>query len=209
MQHNRFQALYHTRLKLLLILLSAGMIATADASAYLFYSSGNTATVHSPDVRLVAGPDASGSCTVYPCAAVTGGSRNDVATVSISFFAADPSNLPVPSTYYTDLLLINNAGTASHSIESIQITNVAGTTSDLGSITVHYCPTQTEFSPNGAPITSCIGSFAITSSAGGYVSGTFPQAIAKDTYQCIEIVAYAASTARSGSITFNIVVQSN
>ena len=185
------------------------MITTADASAYVFYSSGNRATVDSPDVHLVAGPDASGSCTVFPCATVTMGSWNDAAAVSISFFAADPSNMLVPATYYTDLLLISNTGRASSSIESIQITNVAGTMSDLGSITVNYCPTQTEFSPNGAPITSCVGSFAITSSAGGYVSGTFPQTIAKGTYQYIEIVAYAASTARSGSITFDIVVQSN
>ncbi|HKT21731.1 MAG TPA: hypothetical protein VJR06_03795, partial [Nitrososphaerales archaeon] len=104
----------------------------------------------------------------------------------------------------------NTAASGTHSISSVQVINVAGTTADLGSITVYYCTTQTEFSATGALVTpgNCVGSFSITSGTGGSVSGTFPQTIAAGATQYIEIAAYAASGASaSTSVTFQIAVQ--
>jgi len=194
-----------TRIVTLLLLL--GLTTTASATVYTFFYANNTATVQSPDVRLVKGSDASASCTAYPCATETIAGTYDTATVGISFFAANTGASPIPASYYSNMTIVQNTGSASHSIKSVQIFNIGGTTADLGSITVYFCTTQTEFTASGSPSTSCVGNFAITSTTGGSVSGTFPVTLTAGSKAYIEIAAYAASSASSGSVTFSIAVQ--
>jgi hypothetical protein len=196
--------------KVALFVLIAILVASASATVYVFFYGSTTATVQTSDIKLYAGSDSSTSCTVYPCAHVTVASTNDVATISMSMFAASTTSSPVPATYYTNITTVKNTGTSSHSIKSIQLTNIVDSSSDLGSITVYYCTTQTEFNASGALVTpsNCVGSYSITSTTSGSVSGTFPVSIASGAVQYIEIVAYAKSTATAGtSITFNIAIQ--
>jgi len=197
-------ALLHSRWgKLLPVLIIAGLTATASATVFVMYYGGATATVRSPDLALVAGPDASGSCTKYPCATVSIASTKDFATVGISFFPS-ATNSPQPASYFTNLLQVNNGGTSSHTINSITISNIAGTTADLGSISVYYCSAQTD---TPASSSSC-DSFAITSSSGGSLSGhsVLPATLTHGASGYIETVAYAASTATSSSVTFQIAI---
>ncbi|MDG6908438.1 MAG: hypothetical protein JRN20_21920, partial [Nitrososphaerota archaeon] len=121
------------------------------------------------------------------------------------------ANTPYPATYYTNITTIRNVGTSPHSIKSIQIFNIASTSSsDFGNITVYYCTTQTEFDANGklATPSNCVGSYSITSTTSGSISGTFPQSIAASTTQYIEIVGYAGSGATTAdTITFTSAIQ--
>ena len=203
--------LYHAKWgKALLVLFLVGVVASAGATVSVFYYTGGTASVQSPDVQLVAGADNSGSCSSYPCATGLVAGTHDVMTATLSFFPAATGNTPVPASYYSDLAEVTNtAVSGSHTIESVQVINVAGTTADLGSITVYYCTTHTEFDAQGALVApgNCIGSYAITSSSGGTVfSGSQP--IAGGATQYIEVAAYAASGATaSTSVTFQIAVQ--
>lgn len=206
----RFAGILGSRIgKILLVAIVLLMIATASATVYVFYYGTATASVQSSDLKLYAGSDSSSSCTVYPCATTTVAATGDVATISMSLFAADSSFSPVPATYYTNITTIHNSGSSTHSIKSVQITNIADPSSDLGSISVYYCTTQTEFNAAGQLVTpsNCVGSFSITSTTGGSVSGTFPVTIASGATQYVEIVAYAKSTATTGSVSFNIAVQ--
>jgi len=199
--------MYHARYgKVLLVLFLAAVVATAAATVSVFYYVNGTSTVHSPDVTLVAGPDVSGSCSAYPCASGSVSSTNDVLTVTMSFFAANTAAPIIPASYYSDLAQIHNGGSGSHSVKSIQILNIVDSSSDLGSITIYYCTAQTEFSASGT-LSGCVGNFAITSTTGGSVSGTFPQTIAASASQYIEVAAYAKSTATTGSVTFQVAVQ--
>ena len=204
--------LYHGKWgKALLIVFLAALVATASATVSVFFYSNGTATVRTPDVQLLVGGDISGSCSAYPCASGSVSGTHDVLTATISFFPAATGNSPIPATYYSNFAQVKNtAGSGSHSIQSVQVLNIAGTTADLGSITIYYCTTQTEFTAAGALVTpaNCVGSFAITSGTGGSVSGTFPQSIAAGATHYIEILAYAASGATaSTSLTFQIAVQ--
>ena len=178
---------------------------------YVFFYTTSTSTVQNPDVQLLAGPDVGASCSAYPCASGSVSSTHDVFTVTLSFFPATTTGSPIPATYYSNFAQVKNtAGTNVHSIKSVQIVNVGGTTADLGSITVYYCTAQTEFTATGALVTpaNCVGSFAITTTSGGSVSGTFPQSIAAGATQYVEIAAYAASGATAAtSVTFQIAVQ--
>ena len=199
--------LYHAKYgKVVLVLFLIGVVATATASVSVFYYVSGTSSVHSPDIALVTGGDVSTSCSVYPCASGTNSTTKDVVTLTISFFPADTSASVIPATYYSDLARVQNVGSSSHSVQSIQVLNVVDSSSDLGSITVYYCPTQAQFSASGT-LTGCVGSFAITSTTGGSVSGTFPQTIAAGAIQHIEVAAYAQSAATTGSVTFQIAVQ--
>jgi hypothetical protein len=198
--------------KLLPVLLIALLIGVASSTVYTYYIVNNTATVRASDVRLVAGTDASASCTTYPCATVSVASTNDYATVAFSLFPS-VTNTPQPATYYSNLTTIQNKGTAAHSIKSIKLSGFAGGTY-LGAITVYYCTSQTEFNPDGTLVTpgNCVGSYTITSSSSGYqtISGTFPVSLAAGSSNkgYIEVAAYALSTATAGSaITFNISIQ--
>ena len=203
--------LYHAKYgKVLLLLFVAALVTTASASVSVFYYSNGTASVQTPDVQLLAGPDVSASCSSYPCASGSVASTHDVMTVTLSFFPAASASI-VPATYYSNFAQVKNtAATGSHGIQSVQIINVAGTTADLGSITIYYCTTQTEFTAAGVLATpaNCVGSFAITSGSGGSVSGSFPVSIGAGATQYIEVAAYAASGASaSTSVTFQIAVQ--
>ncbi|MDG6988689.1 MAG: hypothetical protein JRN21_05110 [Nitrososphaerota archaeon] len=196
-----------------MVLFLAAVVATASATVSVFFYTNGSATVRTPDVQLVVGGDISGSCTAYPCASGSVSSTFDVMTATLSLFPASTGASPVPATYYSNFTEVKNTSpSAAHSIKSVQVLNIAGTTADLGSITIYYCTTQTEFTAAGALVTpaNCVGSFAITSStlSGGSVSGTFPQSIASGATQYIEIAAYAASGASaSSSVTFQIAVQ--
>jgi len=194
-------SLLHSRWgKLLPVLLIAGLTATASATVFVMYYGSATATVRTPDVRLVAGTDSTCSST-YPSACVSIASTYDFATVGISFFPS-VTNTPQPASYFTNITTIRNYGTVVHTINSIAISNIGGTTADLGSITVYYCASSSGSSP---PSASC-ASFAITSTTGGSLSGSsLPATLAASTTGYIEVVAYAASGATaSSSVTFQI-----
>ncbi|MGI0078868.1 MAG: hypothetical protein ACRECH_04530 [Nitrososphaerales archaeon] len=197
------------RRKIALIFLAALLVSSASATVYVFFYGTTTVTVQTPDLKLYAGSDSSASCTAYPCAHVSIASTNDVATISMSMFPADTVFSPVPASYYSNITTVKNTGATSQSIKSVQITNIGDPSSNLGQITVYYCTTQTEFNGAGSLVTpsNCVGSFSITSTTGGSVSGTFPVTIASGAVQYIEIVAYAKSTATSGSVTFNLAIQ--
>jgi hypothetical protein len=183
----------------------------ASATVYQFFYANSTGTVRSPDVTLAAGGDASGSCTAYPCATVSVPSTSDTATVTLSLFKADATYTPPPSTYYTNLVQVKDANNP-HSIIGVTVTSISSTSAnDFGKIIVYYCTTQCTFDVNGniASGTSA-GSFSITSTAGGSLSGGagFPQSIGVGATQYIEVVAYAGSAATTGdTITFKVAVQ--
>ena len=199
--------------KLLPVLLIALLIGVASSTVYTYYITSNTGTVRTPDVKLVAGTDASGSCTAYPCATVAVSSTYDFATLAFSLFPS-VTNTPQPATYYSNLTTIRNTGTAAHSISAIKVSGFSGVAS-LGSITVYYCTTQTEFNPDGSLVTpaNCAGrSYAITSSSTGTQSmgGTFPVSLPSGASNkgYIEVAAYALSTATAGStVSFQISIQ--
>lgn len=182
--------------------------AAASATVYEYFYANSTATVRSPDVTLAAGTDSSASCTVYPCASVSVSGTSDTATVTLSLFKADSTFTPPPSTYYTNLLQVKSA-TNSHSILSVSITNIASTVAgDFGKVVVDYCTTQCTFDSNGNLLTgTLVGSYAMTSTTSGTISG-FPQAIAASGTHYIEVVAYAGSGGTAGdTISFKVAVQ--
>ena len=207
----KLTAFFHSKTgKILPVLLIALLIGAASSTVYTFYIMNNTATVKTPDLRLVAGTDSSASCTSYPCATVTVAASNDYATVSLSLFPS-VTNTPQPATYYSNLTTIQNKGTMAHSIKAIKVsgfTNLA----NLGAITVYYCTAFTEFNPDGTLVTpgNCVGSYTITSSSTGYqsVSGAFPVSIAAGAKGYFEVDGYALSTAAAGStVGFQISIQ--
>ena len=198
-------ALFHSKLgKLLPVLLIAGLTVTASATVFVMYYGNATATVRTPDVSLVAGTDISGSCSTYPCATATIASTKDFETVGLSFFPS-ATNTPQPATYFTNMTTVQNGGSASHTINSISISNIGGTTADLGSINIYYCSTQT----NTPATSSSCDSFAITSTSGGSLSGhsILPATLTAGSKGYLEAVAYAASGAAAGqSVTFQIAI---
>lgn len=203
---NIFRFLFHTKLgKLLPVLMVVALVASASAAVFVMYYGAATATVQTPDVSLVAGPDGSSSCSVYPCATVSVTS-NSFATVGVSLFASATNN-PQPATYYTNLLQIHNgAASASHTINSISISNIAQSGSDLGSISVYYCSTQTN-APAGS--SSCASLTFTSTSGSGSLTGNsvLPQTLTAGSTSYIEIVGYAANSATSGdTITFQIAI---
>jgi hypothetical protein len=151
-------------IKLLPIVLIAILIGMVSAAVLTAYYANFTATVKTPDVRLVAGPDSTVSPTVYPAASVTVASTYDSAAVAFSLFPS-ATNTPQPATYYTNLLQVTNAGATSHSINSITISGITGA-SNLGSITIYYYATQTETPQTGSPV----GSVTLTSSSTGTIN---------------------------------------
>ena len=210
---DKLQAFFHSKTgKILPVLLIALLIGTASSTVYTYYILNNTGTVRTADVRLVAGTDASGSCTAYPCATVAVASTNDFATVGFSLFPS-ATNTPQPATYYSNLTTIQNKGSTAHSISSIKISGFTGV-ANLGSITVYYCTTQTEFNPDGTLVTpaNCARSYAIISSSTGTqtLTGSFPISLAAGSANkgYIEVAAYALGTATAGSaITFQVSIQ--
>lgn len=191
--------------KILFALLSISiLVGAASAAVFTMYYTANTATVQTPDVRFVAGPDSGGSS--YPGATVTVASTHDYANVAFSLFPS-VTNTPQPATYYTNLLQITNAGTVGHTIEGITISDLTGAI-NLGKITVYVYATQTDSPTTGTPIASVdLTSTSDTTSAPISVfSGS--QSIAASTIYYIEIVGYASATATAGStISFNIAIQ--
>jgi hypothetical protein len=198
------------RAKVIAVLFLIGIFSSASASVYAFFYTGMTSTIRAPDVTLAAGADSSGSCSAYPCASVSIVGTSDVAAVSISMFRADSSFNPPPASYYSNLIQINDANNP-HSIVGVQIFGIIPTSSsDFGKITVYYCTVQTEFNPEGSLVTpsDCVGSYVITSTTSGSVSGSFPVSISAGSTQYLEIVAYGGSAASiSDVISFNISIE--
>ena len=196
--------------KVILTLLAVSMVVLAAASVYVFYYVSPTATVRVADVTLAAGTDASGSCTVYPCATVSVSGTSDTATVSMSMFNADNTFNPPPSSYYSNLIQVKDA-TNTHSLKSVQILGITSTNAnDFGKIIVYYCTAQTDFNPDGSLVTpsNCVGSYSITSTTGGSVPGSFPVSITAGSTHYIELVAYAGSSGTVGdTVQFKIAVQ--
>jgi hypothetical protein len=198
------------RAKVIALLLLVSVISSTSASVYAFFYAGSTSTVRAPDIALAAGPDSSGSCSVYPCATVSLSGTSDTAAVTISMFKADATYNPPPSSYYSNLIQVKDS-TNAHSILSIQIISITSTSSnDFGKIIVYYCTSQTEFTASGTLVTpsNCVGSYSITSTTGGSVSGSFPVGISAGSTQYIELVAYAGSSgSTSDTLTFKIAVE--
>jgi len=196
----RLRSIFTSRLgKLIPILVIVGLIAAASSTVFTLYYGNATATVKTPDVTLVAGSDASGSCTEFPCATVAIATTYDFATINLSFFPS-VTNTPQPATYYTNLLQVHNgAATLSHTINSITISGITDTFSSLGSIYVYYCTAQTN---TPASSTSC-ASFDITSTTGGSLTGNsiLPQTLAAGATAYIEVVANAAAGATAAHTT--------
>jgi hypothetical protein len=213
MENNRgaLKGVFHSKLtKVVFVLLIALLIGAASSTVYVFYIANVTATVKTPDMVLRPGTDSSACTTSYPCATVTPAATHDFETISFSLFPS-AINTPQPATYYSNLTTIQNHGTVSHDIDSIQLSTFTGVAS-LGSITVYFCTTQTEFNPSGTLVTpaNCVGSSAVTSSSSSVqtVSGSFPVTLTAGSKGYIEVAAYALSTATAGqTITFTIAFQ--
>jgi len=201
--------------KIIPVLLIALLIAAASSTVYVYYIANSSATVRSPDLRLYAGKDSgAGACPNYPCATVTVASTFDSESIALSIFPS-ATNSPQPATYYSNLTVIKNVGTVSHTINNIKLSNFAGlanlAASPNGGITVYYCTTQTEFNPDGTLVTpgNCVGSATIYSGSSGVLSLTgLPSAIAASAKGYIELYGSALSTATAGnSVTFNVSIQ--
>ncbi|QQG48115.1 MAG: hypothetical protein HY247_04980 [archaeon] len=189
--------------KIIPILAIAGLVSTASATVFINFYSNSTATVRANDLTLVAGSDASVSCSIYPCATVAISATSDYATVSLSF-AKSVVKTPQPATYYTNLTVIHDA-TNAHSVLSVKVipTITATSGSDFGKITVYYCTAQTN-----DPATDCANKLDITStgSTGTIYPGT--DALSAGNNRFIEVVAFAGSGATNGdTVVFNIQVQ--
>jgi len=204
----RVKEFFHSKTgKVLPIILIALLIGAASSTVYVYYTASGTATVKAPDMVLRAGTD-SGSCTTsWPCASVTVATSNDFETIAISMFPS-VANTPQPATYYSNLTTIQNHGAVSHSIKSILV-KVASGTANLGSLTLYYCTTQTEFNPDGTLVTpaNCIGSYTMTSASGAgwnAVSGSFGS-LASNAKGYFEMYGYALNTASVGAtVTFQL-----
>ncbi len=178
-------------------------VGLVGAAIFTTFSANYNATVKTPDVRLVAGSDSSVSPTAFPAATVTVASTYDSAAVAFSLFPS-ATNTPQPATYYTDLMQVTNAGTASHSISSITISGITGA-SNLGSIVIYYYAAQTDSPQSGSPI----GSVTLTSASTGTISllGS-SHTLAAGATNYIEVVGYAAPGAAAGStISFTASIQ--
>lgn len=187
--------------KLLPIIVLASIIGLVSAAVFTVYYANFTATVKTPDIQLVAGPDSTASPTSYPAATVTVASTDDYATVAFSIFPS-ATNTPQPSTYYTNLLQIQNVGTASHTINSITISDITGA-SNLGSITIYYYTTQTDTPSTG----TAVGYVTLTSSSTGTYTLVTSQTIAASATNYIEIVGYASASASEGTtVSFNAAI---
>ncbi|MDE1854232.1 MAG: hypothetical protein KGI38_10885 [Thaumarchaeota archaeon] len=200
---------FSRRFKTILALFLLGATLAASATTYAYFYASTTATVRTADLTLAAGTDSSSCTTVYPCATVTISGTSDTATVTLSLFKADSTFSPPPATYYTNLVQVKDAANA-HSVISVSITSISSTSaSDFGKIIVYYCTAQCTFDSSGAVNGgTSVGSFLITSTGGGSVSGTFPQSISASGTHFIEVVAYAGSTALTGdTISFKVAVQ--
>jgi hypothetical protein len=184
--------------KLLPIVVMSLLVGLVSATVFTMYYANFTATAKTPDVRLGVGPD-SGATTAPPMATVTVASTYDFATIGFTMFPS-ATNTPQPSTYYTNLLNITNAGATNHTINSITISSITGV-ANLGSITIYYYATQTDNPVVGTPV----GSVTLTSSSTdpSYTLIT-NQGLAASAVNYIEIVAYAASTAtpNTSTVTF-------
>jgi hypothetical protein len=202
------RGLVRLRFKTGLLLLLLVLAVAASATVYEFFYSYSTSTVRTPDVTVAAGTDASGSCTAYPCATVSISGASDTATVTLSLFKADTTYTPPPSSYYTNLVQVKDVNNV-HSILGVTITSVSSTSgNDFGKVIVYYCTSQCTFDVSGnVNGGTSVGSFSITSTTGGTISG-FPQGIAVSGTHYIELVAYAGSSATAGdTISFNVAVQ--
>jgi len=197
-------ALPHTKLARLVTItvVVIALTATASATVFTFYYGTSTSTIKTPDVQLVAGPDATGG-SVYPSANVTIAATYDYATVAISLFPS-ATDTPQPETYFTNLVQIKNAGSSSHTIDAISVSGISSThPADFGNVTVFYETTQTNTpTTNGA-----VGYLKITSTTGGNVfSGT--QSIGAGATQYLEITGWAGSSATIGDkIIFTLSIQ--
>lgn len=196
------------RAKAILAVILSSLVVAASATTYAFFYANTTGTIRSPDVTLAAGTDASGSCSVYPCATVSVPGTSDTATVSLSLFKADATFTPPPSTYYTNLVQIRDA-TNPHTILSVLVTTVSSSApGDFGAVTVYYCSPQCTFDSGGSVVGgTALGSYTFTSAAAGTAfSGS--QAITAGATQYIEVVAYGGSGATAGdTISFKVAVQ--
>jgi hypothetical protein len=191
-----------------LVLLLLGVVAVASATVYQFFYANAAGSVQSPNVTLAAGTDASGSCSAYPCAMVSVSPTSDTATVTLSVFKGDTTYTPTPSTYYTNLVLVKDAAN-SHSVLGVTVTSISSTSSsDFGRVVIYYCSAQCTFDVNGNVAGGTeVGSFVMTSTTGGTITG-FPQSITAGATHYIEVVAYAGSGAStSDTISFQVAVQ--
>jgi len=188
--------------KLLPIIVLTILMATASAAVFTRFYGTATATVKTPDVQLIAGSDSTASPAMYPNATVTVAATYDYATVGFSLFPS-ATNSPQPETYYTNLTLIKNVGTSSHTLTSVTISGITGA-SNLGALSIYYYTTQTDSPDTGSPA----GNVILTSSSSGSYTLVSNQILAPSAINYIEIVGNAAAGASNGAtITFSITIQ--
>ncbi|MGA2877176.1 MAG: hypothetical protein ABSE82_16795 [Nitrososphaerales archaeon] len=194
--------------KLLPVLIVAGLTASASATVFVMYYGSATATVQTADVQLVNLADAHASCTTYPCAnsSLATGTHNDSATIGVSMYASTAVT-PHPSTYYTNFIGVKNSGSASHTINSISISNIVDASSSLGNITIFLCASSVDISVQANAATCA--HYSITSTTGGSLASgstvTMPYTLAASSTAVIEVQAYASATATSShTVTFQV-----
>ena len=197
--------LYHEKWgKVLLVMFLVGLVATSAASVYVFFYTSGTATVRTPDLKLVKGTDISASCTAYPCASGSVASTGDLFTATMSWFPATTGSI-TPVTDYDNFTTIQSSANT-HTITGVSVVGVGGTTADFGSISVYLCSTHTAFSASGAAPCATVCTFSSTAGCSVATSATINSGAANKYY--IEVSAYAASGASaSTSVTFQIAVQ--
>ena len=155
-----------------------------------------------PDVRLAAGPDSTSSTNTYPSANVNVAPPYNTAKISLSLFPSD-QNTPQPATYYTNLLQIQNQGTANYTIDGITISDISGA-SNLGGLTIYLFANQTD----NPAASNAIGSASLNASSTGTISllnRTYLLPPSGTSY--IEISGYAAANAEAGSTCFTINIE--
>jgi hypothetical protein len=187
--------------KLLPILILTLLIGTVSAAVFTMYYGNVTATVKTPDVQLIAGSDSATSPIAYPNATVTVASTYDYATIAFSLFPS-ATNTPQPATYYTNLTLIKNTGSVTHTITNITLSGLTNM-ANLGNVTVYlYNGTQTD-----SPTTATAQGYAtLTSGSTGTVTLTgIPVTLPAGDICYIEIVGYAASGIAAGqTVVFTV-----
>jgi hypothetical protein len=143
---------------------------------------------NTPAIKLEAGTDSSNS-TSYPCAHVNIQNENR-AIITFSLFPSE-ENTPQPATYYTDLLKIENYGTANATINSVMVSGITGA-SNLGEITIYLFAEQT----NNPETETAIGSATLTNQSNLTINLlTQPYTLTPSATIHVEIVGYAAADA--------------
>ena len=104
----------------LVLLVALAASAGAVSAAVFALNEAQNSEAGPIGVRLFARPDSSSTTATFPSAIVNVAPTYQTADVALSLFPSE-SNFPQPSTYYTNLLQIENLGKDSNKISSITV----------------------------------------------------------------------------------------